>query len=78
MIFTNELKKSIEAIRDNWDLFSVALAAIKEDTALDIIRTLPDDKEKREGLYNITLAVNALESKLQDCVNEFENIKENK
>ncbi|ELO4930464.1 hypothetical protein QUR06_000261 [Escherichia coli] len=78
MIFTDELKKSMNVIEREWDIFLFAFNAIKEDTALDIIRTNPDESEKREKLYYLTLAINELEKKLQDCVNSCHDIKGNK
>lgn len=75
MTYTDELKKSAGAIKREWNLFLYAFNAMKEDIALDIIRTNEDESIKREQLYKLTLAINELEKKMQDCVNNYKDIK---
>jgi len=56
------------------DLLGKVLTTINNELALGIINTSPDEYEKREELYNLTKAIEALKGKLQECVND--NIQE--
>lgn len=51
---------------------------LKNDIALKIIHTNFDQKDKREELFMLTKAIDALKVKLQECVNEYDLIQENK
>lgn len=53
-----------------------ALLEIKKDIALDIIHTSYNDKERREELYMLTQALDALTMKLQGYVNIYERMQE--
>lgn len=50
---------------------------IKNDIALSIVRTSLDQKDKREELYMLTKAIDVLQVKLQEYVNEYDKIQEN-
>jgi uncharacterized protein YpiB (UPF0302 family) len=52
------------------DLLERVLDTITKETALGIIDTSPDEREKREDLYQLTKAIEALKGKLQECVND--------
>ena len=47
------------------------LETIKQQTALEIIGTEPSANEQREDLYNLTKALDAVQGKLQECVNLY-------
>jgi Cu/Ag efflux pump CusA len=49
------------------------LTNIKHDIALEILGTVPEDESKRETLYNLSRALDAIKGKLQESVNETNN-----
>ncbi len=49
---------------------------IKHDIALSIVHTAFDQKDKREELYMLTKAIDGLQVKLQEYVNEYDKIQE--
>lgn len=49
------------------------LLTIKQDIALDIIGTSPEEADIREDLYNLSRAIDAIKGKLQGCVNDTYN-----
>ena len=51
-------------------LLEKVLNTITEETALGIIDTSQNEHEKREELYQLTKAIEALKGKLQECVND--------
>lgn len=51
---------------------------LKNDIALTIIHTNFDQKDKREELFMLTKAIDALNVKLQECVNEYDKTQESK
>ena len=55
---------------------SILLQSIKHDIALSIVQTSFDQKEKREELYMLTKAIDGLQVKLQEYVNEYDKIQE--
>lgn len=54
------------------------LDEMKHDIALKIIQTNFEQNVKREELFMLTKAIDALNVKLQECVNEYDIIQENK
>lgn len=58
-------------------ILDAALFDIKKDIALAIISTSYNDKERREELYMLTQALDALTMKLQGYVNQYEKSQEN-
>ena len=58
------------------DDLSNLLHEIKNDIALSIVQTTFDQKEKREELYMLTKAIDGLQVKLQEYVNEYDKIQE--
>lgn len=59
------------------DDLSNLLHELKNDIALSIVQTSFDQKEKREELYMLTKAIDGLQVKLQEYVNEYDKIQEN-
>lgn len=59
------------------DTLPSVLEKIKIDIALSIVQTPFDAKDKREELYMLTKAIDALKVKLQEYVNEYDKIQEN-
>ncbi|MCS5736541.1 hypothetical protein, partial [Herbiconiux daphne] len=55
---------------------SFLLDELKKDIALSIIRTEFEQNAKREELYALTKAIDALDVKLQECVNTYDQIQE--
>ena len=51
---------------------------LKSDIALSIIQTNFKQKDEREELYMLTKAIDALNVKLQECVNQYDIIQESK
>lgn len=58
------------------DDLSNLLHELKNDIALSIVQTSFDQKEKREELYMLTKAIDGLQVKLQEYVNEYDKIQE--
>ena len=58
------------------DDLSNLLQELKNDIALSIVQTSFDQKEKREELYMLTKAIDGLQVKLQEYVNEYDKIQE--
>lgn len=58
------------------DKLSFLLDELKNDTALKIIHTSFEQNGKREELFMLTKAIDALKVKLQECVNEYDQIQE--
>ena len=58
------------------DLLSSLISEIQIDIALKIVQTPVHQKDKREELYMLTQALNGLEGKLQEYVNEYDKIQE--
>lgn len=56
---------------------SLLLEDLKEKTALSIVHTTFDQKDKREELYMLTKAIDGLQVKLQEYVNTYDKIQEN-
>lgn len=48
------------------------LLEIKNNIALEIVETLPDEMAKREELYMLTKALKRLNEKLQECLNLYD------
>ena len=67
----SKLKRLMEG-----DDLSNLLQELKNDIALSIVQTSFDQKEKREELYMLTKAIDGLQVKLQECVNEYDKIQE--
>jgi hypothetical protein len=70
MKILNENDKLVLSQMMQDDLLGKVLDTITEETALGIIDTSPDEREKREELYQLTKAIEALKGKLQECVND--------
>jgi hypothetical protein len=62
-VLTQFVESGLEDILDN----------IKHDIALEILGTVPTDVTKRETLYNLSRALDAIKGKLQESVNETNN-----
>lgn len=60
------------------DSLPFLLDELKNDIALKIIHTDFKQNVEREELYMLTKAIDALKVKLQECVNEYDIIQENK
>jgi len=58
------------------DSLSFILNELKQDIALNIVRTSFDQKDEREELYMLTKAIDGLQVKLQEYVN-YETNQEN-
>lgn len=56
---------------------ALILNEVKNDTALNIVRTTFDQKDKREELYMLTKAIEVLQVKLQEYVNTYDKVQEN-
>lgn len=70
----NALSK-LKGLMEGDDL-SILLQELKNDIALSIVQTSFDQKEKREELYMLTKAIDGLQVKLQEYVNEYDKIQE--
>lgn len=57
---------------------ALLLDDIKQRTALSIVHTTFDQNAQREELYMLTKAIDVLQVKLQECVNEYDQCQENK
>jgi hypothetical protein len=66
---TDNEKLAVSQLTEN-GLLEKALNNINNNLALDIIKTSSDESIKREELYNLTKAIEALKGKLQECVND--------
>lgn len=62
----------VKQLMEGEDGLSYILDQIKNDIALDIIRTDFKEKERREELYMLTKAIDGLTMKLQEYVNLVE------
>ena len=62
----------VKQLMEGDDGLPYILDQVKQDIALDIIRTDFNDKERREELYMLTKAVDELTRKLQEYVNKVE------
>lgn len=67
-----------EFIKDEWQNVDLLLGAIREDLSLQILRTEPNEPEKRNELYYTAKAVDAFAIKLQECINNAKTHKETK
>ena len=70
------LKERVHALMEG-DLLSSAIFEIKQQIALDIVHTNFDQTTRREELYMLTKALDAVQMKLQEYVNDVERSKEN-
>lgn len=62
----------VKQLMEGEDGLPYILDQVKQDIALEIIRTNVNDKERREELYMLTKAVDELTRKLQEYVNKVE------
>ncbi|MGL5567269.1 MAG: hypothetical protein ACRDC4_16220 [Plesiomonas sp.] len=69
------LKERVYALMEG-DTLHLAINEIKQQIALDIVHTNFDQTTKREELYMLTKALDALQMKLQEYVNDVERSKE--
>lgn len=70
-----ELISQVRSIAEG-DILPQLLDEIKQEYALSIVRTSIDQKDKREELYMLTKAIDALKAKLQEYVNEYSKDQE--
>lgn len=56
---------------------ALLLEDLKQQTALSIVNTSFDQNGKREELYMLTKAIDGLQVKLQECVNNYNQFQEN-
>lgn len=70
MTYNDELSQLLDFVSGEWEKMDLLFGAVKEDLTLKILRTQPDEKEKREEYYNIAQATDALAVMLQNCINE--------
>lgn len=56
---------------------ALLLEDLKQQTALSIVNTSFDQNDKREELYMLTKAIDGLQVKLQECVNDYNQFQEN-
>ncbi|AEK81921.1 hypothetical protein [Salmonella phage 7-11] len=71
----SSLVYKLKNLMEGGDL-SILLQSIKHDIALSIVQTAFDEKVKREELYMLTKAIDGLQVKLQEYVNEYDKIQE--
>lgn len=62
----------VKQLMEGEDGLPYILNQVKQDIALDIIQTDFNDRERREELYMLTKAIDALTRKLQEYVNKVE------
>ncbi|MFW3387921.1 UNVERIFIED_CONTAM: hypothetical protein RF648_18115 [Kocuria sp. CPCC 205274] len=71
----NDAVYAVKALMEGGHI-SFLLDELKKDIALSIIRTEFEQNAKREELYALTKAIDALDVKLQECVNTYDQIQE--
>lgn len=64
------IKYKVSTIMEGEEI-SLLFQQIKTDIAAQIIRTKPNDAEKREELYYITQGIDFLERKMTEYANEI-------
>lgn len=58
-------------------LLTALLSEIKNELALEIVETFPEETIKREDLYMLNKALKRLDEKLQEYVNNYNSQGEN-
>lgn len=70
MILDENTVKQLAFLDEEWEEVTELFVKIKNDLAFQILRTLPNDKEKREELFYTAKAMDAFEIKLQEYIND--------
>lgn len=70
MNFNEALSKVVDFVDEEWVTIDLLLGAMREDISLQILRTTPEESQKRDELYYTAKAIDAFEIKLQGCINE--------
>ena len=70
----NAIKYKVSTIMEGEEI-SLLFQQVKNDLANQIIRTKPNDTDKREELYYITQGIDYLERKMTEYANEIKEIE---
>lgn len=70
----NAIKYKVSAIMEGEEI-SLLFQQAKTDIAAQIIRTKPNDADRREELYNIAQGIDYLERKMTEYANEIKEIE---
>ena len=70
----NAIKYKVSTIMEGEEI-SLLFQQVKNDLANQIIRTKPNDADKREELYYITQGIDYLERKMTEYANEIKEIE---
>lgn len=70
----NAIKYKVSTIMEGEEI-SLLFQQVKTDIASQIIRTKPNDADKREELYYITQGLDYLERKMTEYANEIKEIE---
>ena len=70
----NAIKYKVSTIMEGEEI-SLLFQQVKNDLANQIIRTKPNDADRREELYYITQGLDYLERKMAEYANEIKEIE---
>ena len=70
----NAIKYKVSTIMEGEEI-SLLFQQVKNDLANQIIRTKPNDADRREELYYITQGIDYLERKMTEYANEIKEIE---
>lgn len=70
----NAIKYKVSTVMEGEEI-SLLFQQVKTDIAAQIIRTKPNDAEKRDELYYIAQGIDYLERKMTEYANEIKEIE---
>lgn len=70
MVYNESLSKVLDFADREWSTMDLLFNSLKEDLSLQILNTEFDDSSRREELYYVAKAIDALAIKIQGCINE--------